>query len=63
MGVQLYYTSYPQEDETALHLACKVGHTAIITLLIDFGVDIHAENKVGMYGVYLDGNLISQAIL
>ena len=37
-----------QDGETLLHKASRAGQTAGVTLLLDYGTDIHATAKVGM---------------
>jgi ankyrin repeat protein len=35
-----------QEGWTSLHLASEQGHTEIVTVLIEAGADLEAENEV-----------------
>ena len=35
-----------QNGRTALHLASKAGQTAVVTLLLDRGADVHAVDKI-----------------
>ena len=35
-----------QDEESPLHMASPAGQTAVITLLLDHGAEIHAENEV-----------------
>ena len=36
-----------QDGETALHKASGSGQTAVVTLLLDHGADVHAVTEVG----------------
>ena len=36
-----------QDGETALHLASGAGQTAVVTLILDHGADLHAVTEVG----------------
>ena len=42
-----------QDGETALHKASGGGHTAVITLLLDHGADVHVVTEVGDCGTAL----------
>ena len=35
-----------QDEESPLHVASAAGQTAVITLLLYHGADIHADNEV-----------------
>ena len=41
---QFYYVFFSQGGDSALHVASAAGQTAVVTLLLDYGADIHAEN-------------------
>ena len=47
MRTCILYTSSVQGGKTALHCASVAGQTAVVTLLLDHGADVHAETKVG----------------
>ena len=36
-----------QDGETVLHKASITGQTAVVTLLLDHGADVHAGTEVG----------------
>ena len=40
---------FVQEYNTVLHKASGAGHTAVITLLLDHGLDIHTVAEVCTY--------------
>ena len=40
----------PQDDNTPLHIAAHDGHTEMAALLLDWGANMEAVNKVGSPG-------------
>ena len=40
--------------ETALHVASGAGQSAVVTLLLDHGADVHAGTEVGDFSTALD---------
>ena len=42
-----------QNGETALHRASSAGETAVVTLLLDHGADLHAVTEVSDFKITL----------
>ena len=45
--VGLLYVSINKYGETALHVASGADQSAVVTLLLDHGADLHARTRVG----------------
>ncbi|TYZ69257.1 hypothetical protein PybrP1_008884 [[Pythium] brassicae (nom. inval.)] len=43
----------PSADGTALHLCAQHGFLAVAQLLLDFGLDINAQNKLGLTSLHI----------
>ena len=47
LHICILYIFSIQDGETALHHASGAGLTAVVTLLLDHGADVHAVTRVG----------------
>ena len=47
MHTCIFYVFSVQNGETPLHRASGAGQTALVTLLLDHGADVHAVGEVG----------------
>ena len=40
-----------QDQNTAIHIACRGTYTGVLQILIDAGVDVNTRDKVSMFPV------------